>query len=96
MIPLQKKILEEFENILLNGVDGRCASLANPRLLVSDLALLVDLEWFSLELIEEFITKINVIRNQSKDLSFIALKELEIGGHLVELHVGVFLECPKL
>ena len=40
----------------------------------------------SLELIEELITKINIIGNQSKVLSFIALKELEKGSHLVELY----------
>ena len=56
----------------------------NPRLLVSDLALLVGHEWLSLEVIVEFITKINGIGNQSKVLSFVALKELEKGGHLVE------------
>ena len=84
LIPMQTKILEEFENVLLNGVDGRCASHANPLLLVVDLALLVDHELLSLELIEKIITKINVIGNQSKVLSFIALKELERDGHLVE------------
>ena len=61
LISVQTKILEEFENVLLNGADGRCASLVNPRLLVSDLALLLCYEWISLELIEEFITKINAI-----------------------------------
>ena len=60
-ISVQPKILEEFENYLLNGIDGRCASLASPRLLVSDLALIVGHQWLSLEVIEEFITKINVI-----------------------------------
>ena len=83
---MQTKILEEFENVLLNGVDGRCASLANSRLLVSGLALLVGHEKLSLEVIEELITKINAIGNQSKVLSFIALKEFEIVGHLVERH----------
>ena len=38
---MQPKILEEFENALLNGVDGRCSSFANQRLLMSELALLV-------------------------------------------------------
>ena len=84
LIPVQPKILEEFENVLLNGVEDRCASLANPLLLVSDLALLVGHQWLSLEVIEEFITKINPIGNQCKVLSFIALKQLEKGGHLVE------------
>ena len=86
LIPLETKILEEFENALLNGVDDRCLSLANPRLMVSDLSLLVRHEWYSLEVIEEFITKINAIRYQSKVLSFLALKELEKGCHLVERH----------
>ena len=81
---MQTKVLEEFENVLLNGVDGRCASHANPWLMVSGLALLVGHELLSLELIEESITKIKVIGNQSKVLSFIALKEFEKGGHLVE------------
>ena len=48
------KILEELENGLLNSVDGSCASLAIPRLLVSHLVLLVGHEWLSLEVIEEF------------------------------------------
>ena len=81
---MQTKVLEEFENVLLNGVDGRCASHANPWLMVSGLALLVGHELLSLELIEESITKIKIIGNQSKVLSFIALKEFEKGGHLVE------------
>ena len=84
LILVETQILQEFENILLNGVDGRCASLANPRLLVSDLAFSVGHKWLSLELIEESITMINAIVNQSKVLSFIALKKLEKGGHLVE------------
>ena len=67
------KIIEEFENVLLNGIDGRCASLANSRLLVSEW---LGHEWLSLEVIEELITKINAIENQSKFLSFIALKKL--------------------
>ena len=70
LIPVQTKILEESENVLLNGVDGRCVSHANSRLLVSDLALLVGHELLSLGLIEEFIRKINVTGNQSKVLSF--------------------------
>ena len=41
LIPVQPKILEELENNSLNGADGRCVGLANPRSLVSDLALLV-------------------------------------------------------
>ena len=53
---------------------------------MSDLALLVGHEKLSLEVIEELITKINAIGNQSKVLSFIALKEFKIGGHLVERH----------
>lgn len=81
---MHPKILKEYENVLLTGVDGRCASLANPRLLVSDLALLVGLQWLSLEVIEEFITQINVIENQSKVLSFIDLKELEKVRYLLE------------
>ena len=81
---MQPKILKECENVLLTGVDGRCASLANPRLLVSDLALLVGLQWLSLDVIEEFITQINVIENQSKVLSFIDLKELEKVRYLLE------------
>ena len=35
-------------------------------------------------MVEELITKINAIGNQSEVLSFIVLKELEKGGHLVE------------
>lgn len=35
LIPVQEEIPEEFENVLLDGVDGTCASLANPRLVVS-------------------------------------------------------------
>ena len=35
-------------------------------------------------MLEELITKINAIGNQSEVLSFIVLKELEKGGHLVE------------
>ena len=73
---MQSKILEEFENVLLNGVDDICVSLPNPRLLVSYLALSVGNQWLPLAVIEEFITKINAIGNQSKVLSFIALKEL--------------------
>lgn len=42
LIPLQEEIPVEFENVLLDGVDGTCASLANPPLVVSDLALLVN------------------------------------------------------
>ena len=48
-IPVQTKILEEFENVLLNGVEGRCASLAGPLLLVSDLALLVGHEFLGVD-----------------------------------------------
>ena len=51
LILVQTQILQEFENFSLNGVDGRCASLVNPRLLVSDLAFLVGHKWLSLELI---------------------------------------------
>ena len=80
--PSANKILEELANVSLNGVVGRCASYAILRLLVSDLALLVDHKWLSLEVIEELITKINAIGNQSKVSSFIALKEPKIGGHL--------------
>ena len=34
LIPVQPKTLKEFENVLLIGVDDRCESLSNSRLLV--------------------------------------------------------------
>ena len=46
LIPVQAKILDEFENTSLSAVDGRCASLAYPRVLVPNLALLVGLNGF--------------------------------------------------
>ena len=64
--PVLTKILEEFENVLLNGVDGKCASFANSRLLVSDLALLVGHEWLFLEVIEELIIKLTPLKINPK------------------------------
>ena len=52
---LNKNIKKEFENVLLNGVDSRCASLANLQLLETDLALFVGHKLFPLEIIEESI-----------------------------------------
>ena len=81
---VNKNIGKEFENVLLNGVDGTCASLANPRLLEFDLALFVGHKLFSLEVIEVSITKTYLTINQFIVISFIALIELEKDGHLVE------------
>ena len=53
-------------------------------LLETGLVLFVGHKLFFLEVIEEPITKTNLVVNQFRVLSFIALKELEKDGHLVE------------
>ena len=57
-------ILPEFSLILLEGTDNTCYRKSNPRLLISDLALLSGRNCLILEVIEVFIKiiKINKIR----------------------------------
>ena len=49
---VQQEILTKFEERLLNGVDGRCANKVNPRLLISGLALLVENQSLSLDVMK--------------------------------------------
>ena len=81
---INQEKLTQFQNILLNGIDGVCANEENPRLLISDLALLVGNQWLSLEIMEEFIPKINSLRTQSMVISLVALKDLQNAGKLAE------------
>ena len=51
------------------------AQKSNPRLLISELALLSGKKWLSLEVIEVFISMINKIRPECKIISAPALRE---------------------
>ena len=70
-------ILPEFSLILLEGRDNTCYRKSNPRLLISDLALLSGRNCLILEVIEVFIKiiKINKIRPEWKIISAPALRE---------------------
>ena len=68
-------ILPEFSLILLEGRDNTCYRKSNPRLLISDLALLSGRNCLILEVIEVFILMINKIRPEWKIISAPALRE---------------------
>ena len=68
-------ILPEFSLILLEGRDNTCYRKSNPRLLISDLALLSGKNCLILEVIEVFILMINKIRPEWKIISAPALRE---------------------
>ena len=68
-------ILPEFSLILLQGRDNTCYRKSNPRLLISDLALLSGRNCLILEVIEVFILMINKIRPEWKIISAPALRE---------------------
>ena len=68
-------ILLEFSLILLEGRDNTCYRKSNPRLLISDLALLSGRNCLILEVIEVFILMINKIRPEWKIISAPALRE---------------------
>ena len=68
-------ILPEFSLILLEGRDNTCYRKSNPRLLISDLALLSGKNCLILEVIEVFILMINKIRPEWKMISAPALRE---------------------
>ena len=81
---IDQEKLAEFQSILFDGIDGVCANKRNPRLLISDLALLVGNQWISLEIMEEFIPKINSLRSQSIVISLAALKDIQKSWKLAE------------
>ena len=68
-------ILPEFSLILLEGRNNTCYRKSNPRLLISDLALLSGRNCLILEVIEVFILMINKIRPEWKIISAPALRE---------------------
>ena len=68
-------ILPEFSLILLEGRDNTCYRKSNPRLLISDMALLSGRNCLILEVIEVFILMINKIRPEWKIISAPALRE---------------------
>ena len=69
-LKMQKKYLDTFEEILSVGKNA-CANRANPCLLISDLSLLAGQEWLSLEMMEEFIKKINVEIKNTTNISLV-------------------------
>ena len=62
-------ILLELSLVLLEGRDNTCYRKSNPRLLISDLALLSGKNCLILEVIEVFISKINKIRPECNIIS---------------------------
>ena len=68
-------ILLELSLILLEGRDNTRYRKSNPRLLISDLALLSGRNCLILEVIEVFILMINKIRPEWKIISAPALRE---------------------
>ena len=68
-------ILPEFSLILLEGRNNTCYRKSNPRLLISDMALLSGRNCLILEVIEVFILMINKIRPEWKIISAPALRE---------------------
>ena len=68
-------ILPEFSLILLEGWDNTCYRKSNPRLLISDLALLSGRNCLILEVIEVFILMVNKIRPEWKTISAPAPRE---------------------
>ena len=75
-------LLCEFQQLLMNGIDGVCVSNDNPRLLTSDISLLTKGGWINLELMEQFSTFINNIRSHNKVVTLASLKEYEKSGQL--------------
>ena len=70
---IPQNILTEFSLILLEG-DNAYHKKGNPRLLISDLALLSGKSWLNLEFIEVFISMINKIRPECQITSAPALR----------------------
>ena len=68
-------ILLELSLILLEGRNNTCYRKSNPRLLISDMALLSGRNCLILEVIEVFILMINKIRPEWKIISAPALRE---------------------
>ena len=72
---IPENILPEFSFILMEGRDNACHKEGNPRLLISDLALLSGKNWLNLEVIEVFISMINKIIPECKVISALAVRE---------------------
>jgi len=50
------EVIDEFQQILLNGFNNKCCNSKAPRLLTSDVSLLIGQEWLSIEVLEHFMT----------------------------------------
>ena len=75
VVEIPENILREFSIILLEGRDNACHKKSNPRLLISDLALLSGKKWLNLEVIEVFISMINKIIPECEVISAPAIRE---------------------
>ena len=72
---IPENILPEFSLTLMEGRGNAFHKEGNPRLLISDLALLSGKNWLNLEVIEVFISMINKIRPECKVISAPAIRE---------------------
>lgn len=82
---INMEVIDEFRQILLNGFNDKCCNPKAPRLLTSDVSLLIGQEWLSLEVLEHFMTMLNQIRRDSFLISMPTLFSRKRGGDVASL-----------